>query len=539
MIIAKTGSQNILSEKLRPCAQFVEYDARSPHKATSPRNGCTKNTRTAILRTLQEWANDKKTTKVYWLNGMAGTGKTTIAYSFSEMLDKQESLGGTFFASHLLVDTSDVNCIIPTISLQLAKYFPFLGPLILDAVEGNPSCSSWRISRQFLNFMVKPLTAAFRDNKDIVATPVIVLDALDECSDQSLVAELLSVILEHSKVLPVKFSITSRPEVLVKETFDHNWGHSNLILHEVEKEIVQADIELYIKACLVSSYNKPNWPSKAEVERLVNMSGTLFIYAATVCKYIAQRGSSSMPQRLSDVVDSTLETTSGLTHPLDALYERILSAAYTLANQREKSYIKLVLTAVVYAYNPLSMTAISGLMQISTAHIEAALSSLHSLIHVPFQDPNIPISILHASFYDFISSQSHSLEYYLDPCASHKSLAFQCLLLMDKEWSGRKNVSYLAERRRGEISESLAYACCYWASHFTYTNNNPGSDILKHFFETHLLRWIDCLSIMGKLETAMHSLLKLKSQVSSLITAKINFAKNRELDTKYLGDDSN
>ena len=539
MVITKTSSQNILSEKLRPCAQFVEYDARPPHKATSPRNGCTKNTRTAILGTLQMWANDKMATKVYWLNGMAGTGKTTIAYSFSEMLDKQKSLGGTFFASHLSVDTSDVYCIIPTISLQLAKYLPSLGPLILDVVEGNPSCSSWRISRQFLNFMVKPLTAAFRDNKDIAAIPVIVLDALDECSDQSLVAELLSVILEHSKVLPVKFFITTRPEVLVKEMFDHPWGHSKFILHEVEKEIVQADIELYVKACLVGRYNKPNWPPQPEVERLVNMSGTLFIYAATVCKYITQRGSSSMPQRLSDVIHFTLETTSGLTHPLDVLYERILNAAYTFTNQREESNIKLVLTTVVYTYYPLSITAIGGLVKMPTAHIEAALSSLYSLIHVPSQDPNIPISIFHASFYDFISSQPLSLKYYLDPCASHKYLALQCLSLMDKEWSGRKNVSYLAERRCGEISESLAYACCHWASHFTYTNNDAGSDILKHFFETHLLRWIDCLSIMGKLETAMHSLLKLKSQVSGLITAKINFAENRELDTKCLGDDSN
>ena len=40
--------------------------------------------------------SDNTTTKVYWLNGMAGTGKTTIAYSFSEMLDEENFLGGTF-----------------------------------------------------------------------------------------------------------------------------------------------------------------------------------------------------------------------------------------------------------------------------------------------------------------------------------------------------------------------------------------------------------------------------------------------------------
>ena len=371
-----------------PRAQFAEYDAASP----ALRNGCTENTRKAILDKLQQWASDNMATKVYWLNGMAGTGKKTIAYSFSQILDDQNSLGGTFFSSHLRVDTSDVHCIIPTISLQLAArgYIPCLAHHVLDVVEANPDCKSWRIQKQFLNFIVKPL-------KGVEVIPVIILDALDECSDQHLVAELLSEILKHNKSLPVKFFISSRPEVELKETFDYSSGHSNFILHEVEKEIVKADIELYIKAQF-----KHNMPPQSEVDRLVHMAGSLFIYAATVCKYIAQKGGPNMPQRLSDVVNLTLETTSGLTHPLDVLYERILDAAYQYTNQRERSNIGLVLQVIVYAYNPLSMTAISSLMQISVQETVAALSSLHSLIYIP-KDPGGPISIFHASFYDFMS----------------------------------------------------------------------------------------------------------------------------------------
>ncbi|KAF8815108.1 hypothetical protein BYT27DRAFT_7334103 [Phlegmacium glaucopus] len=499
----------LLHEKLLPRAQFAEYDA------ACPRNACTENTRKAILDSLRVWASDDTTTEVYWLNGMAGTGKTTIAYSFSEILHEMGSLGGTFFSSHFRADTSDVHCIIPTISLQLAKYLPSLPQLILDVVKTDPStdCISWRISKQFLNFMVRPLTA-YKDSIRGGVVPVIVLDALDECSDQSLVAELLSVISKYSKSLPVKFFITSRPEIVLKETFDHSWDHSNFILHEVEKEIVKADIELYIKACLLGGqvkYNKHDWPPQAELESLVNMSGTLFIYAATVCKYIAQKGSSSMPQRLSDVVNMTLEATSDVTHPLDILYERILDAAYAFTNKKEREKLDMVLTAVVYVYNPLSMTAISDLMEMPIEHIVAALSSLHSLICIPSQDHDMPISTFHASFYDFISNQIVSSKHYLDPCISHRHLALQCLSLMEKEWSEEERVSYLAERRCGDISESLAYACGSWVSHFTYADNNNEIDELKHFFQRHLLRWMDCLSILGRLGMAMHSLHELES----------------------------
>ena len=129
------------------------------------------------------------------------------------------------------------------------------------------------------------------------------------------------------------------------------------------------------------------------------------------------------------------------------------------------------------------MTVISALGEIPMEHIQAALSSLHSLIYIPSEDPDVPISTFHASFYDFISNQSSSLKYYLDPCASHKFLALQCLSVVDREWSNKANVSYLAERRFEEISECLGYACCCsWAFHFSDADHSNGSDMLKDFF---------------------------------------------------------
>ena len=177
----------------------------------------------------------------------------------------------------------------------------------------------------------------------------------------------------------------------------------------------------------------------------------------------------------------------------------------------------MVLTAVIYAYNPLSMTAISVLVEILIEHIQDALSSFHSLIYIPSEDCNMLISIFHAFFSDFISNQSSSSNHYLDPCASHKSLGLQCLSLIDREWSNQANVSYLAERRCEGISAHLVYAYCSWAFHFTDADYSNGFDPLKDFFERHLLRWMNCLSILEKLEIAMDSLLKLRTWVSNLV----------------------
>ena len=83
-----------------------------------------------------------------------------------------------------------------------------------------------------------------------------------------------------------------------------------------------------------------------------------------------------MPRRLSNVVNFALETTSGWGHPLDVLYNRILDTACASANKGEESDIGMVLTVVVYAYTPLSITTISVLVKIPIEQIQAALSLL-------------------------------------------------------------------------------------------------------------------------------------------------------------------
>jgi hypothetical protein len=120
----------------------------------------------------------------------------------------------------------------------------------------------------------------------------------------------------------------------------------------------------------------------------------------------------------------------------------------------------------------------------------------------------MPISTFHASFYDFISNKIHFSS--LDPCISHNYIAHQCLGLMNKVWSQKAKICYLEERKCTEISESLAYACSYWIIHFTYKDVGEPAK-LNDFFQEHLLRWMDCLSVLGKLGTALQLLDKLKS----------------------------
>ena len=62
----------------------------------------------------------------------------------------------------------------------------------------------------------------------------------------------------------------------------------------------------------------------------------------------------------------------------------------------------------------------------------------------------------------------------------------------------------------GKISEALKYSCLYWATHLAGVQPELlGPKIvtaLVRFLRTHLLHWIECLSVMGELEAGINSL---------------------------------
>ena len=104
--------------KSLPRAGSAEYNSGP----TGLRRPCTLHTREQILSDLMQWALDDSQPRVYWLTGMAGTGKTTIAYSFCETLAKRDMLGASFFCSRTgSAERSDARRIIPTIARQLAR----------------------------------------------------------------------------------------------------------------------------------------------------------------------------------------------------------------------------------------------------------------------------------------------------------------------------------------------------------------------------------------------------------------------------------
>ncbi|RXW11781.1 hypothetical protein EST38_g14074 [Candolleomyces aberdarensis] len=66
-------------------------------------SGCTPGSRISLLAMLLVWAKDLRSPHLFWLSGLAGTGKTTVSKTFCSQLNNRGLLGASFFC-HALFD---------------------------------------------------------------------------------------------------------------------------------------------------------------------------------------------------------------------------------------------------------------------------------------------------------------------------------------------------------------------------------------------------------------------------------------------------
>ncbi|KAJ1299791.1 hypothetical protein OPQ81_012007 [Rhizoctonia solani] len=110
---------------------------------------CTKGTRLQVLLELDNWAQNPNAPNIYWMIGMAGTGKTTIAYTLAESLKARKALGASFFCTCISGECRDVGRIIPTIAYQLAHYSTSFQSALARILGNEPDIGHQTLTSQF------------------------------------------------------------------------------------------------------------------------------------------------------------------------------------------------------------------------------------------------------------------------------------------------------------------------------------------------------------------------------------------------------
>ena len=482
-----------------------------------------------ILADLVAWATDACGKNVYWLIGMAETGKTTTAFTFSQILDNMKMLGASFFCSRSDVDLSNAELIYPTLAHELARHSTAVSKVLLSILEEDRNmCTT-----DLYNLIYRPASVARAVSNDVFNPRplIVVIDALDECADQRVACDILETLSQLAPILPLKFFITSRPQTQTQ--FQRVLGfipkYSYFILHKDGEDTVSADIAIYAREELAIIAKErmavtpiSDWPPENRLKTLVRLSGTSFVYAATACKYIG--GGGNIVERLEYLTDISQISPNYETSALDSLYGRILSAVFQVASFRERDEIQKVLRAVVSVRTPLSINGLSKLLDIKAENVCDALSPLQSVVYIP-ENMDLPISTFHAPFIDFITTEKRSRKHFLEPSKSHHMLGLHCLALLQSslvenicqlEGPSVFNVSQVPSTVKDHIPEALEYACINWAYHVANIKSGEEGEVcvaLYRFFDKKLLQWFECLSLLTRLDDGVSSLQRLEAWV--------------------------
>jgi hypothetical protein len=478
---------------------------------------CHPDTRTELLRQIQGWANDPQAESIFWLNGMAGTGKSTISRTVATSFAKDGLLGASFFFKRGEGDRGKASLVFPTIARQLMGKIPALMPSVRKAIDADPDVSKKMLSDQFEKLILQPLDSIRR-----TTAIVIVIDALDECDGDEDVKTIIALLAKAVvRSVRLRIFITSRPELPIRLGFKDVQGkYQGLALHQIPEQVVEQDISTFLGyelARIKKAYNGQlplGWPGEDDIRTLAQMAVPLFIFAATVCRFVDDKGRSNPAKRLKKVLEYRKATGNSTLDKLDATYLPVLAQLTSGRTDQDKAEVlaefRNIVGPIVLLAQPLSVRSLARLLDIGPEDVRALLNSLHSVLDIPLVN-DAPVRLFHLSFRDFLVDPAKRTknEFWIDEAKYHKTLAERCIQLMGQclkqdicglKMPGKLRSEVNQQIINANLSPALQYACQYWVHHLKESKHNIEDDDFVHTFLTsHLLHWLEALSLLGSL----------------------------------------
>lgn len=496
---------------------------------------CLPKTRVDLVREIYNWVDGQDERTIFWLNGLAGTGKSTIARTVARRYFDQRRLGASFFFSRGGGDAGHAGKFVTSIALQLANNISSLHQHICDAITERRNITSQSLRDQWQQLVLRPLSKLGENGCQ--SSYVLVVDALDECDNDSNIRIIIHLLAEAQllKTFRLRVFLTSRPEIPIRYEFYQipDVEHQNFVLHNISPSTVDRDISIFFKynLRLIGQEHSLDacWPGEEIIRRLVQISSGLFIWAATACRFIRE-GKRFSAKRLDTIVQSSTNSVTAPEKHLNEIYIAVLknsiSTDYT-DEEKEEAYhmLRQILGSIVILFSPLSAYSLSRLLHVTKKDVDQTLEDLHSILNVP-GDLKRPLRLHHPSFRDFLLdiNRCKDPDFRVDEKRAHQILADGCIRLMSislkQDICGLGAPGMLvADVKRSQVERSLPpevqYACLYWIQHLQKSGGQLRDNGQAHqFLQEHLLHWLEALGWMGKIPEGVHAVASLESVAS-------------------------
>ena len=483
---------------------------------------CMEGTRRYILDQITDWVTNTSGQKgahqgnIYWIYGLPGIGKTSLAHSICASLHDRGQLAGAFFCRRDDPSLSEPGNILPTLIHKLARIFPPFRTVVAERLRKDPNLTPESMKEAlFLDF----INSLPRHPKHTLA---FVVDAFDECGSIRSRPGILKVLNDATTKAPwLKIIITSRPEVDIQRFFNTLTPAIQLRYDLATDQEASSDLRTYARSqfdLVASDWHLPtSWPEESDFNQVTSRADGLFIFVKTLILAL---------ERCDDPKESLkaiLHGSAGIgLESLYGLYYSILKAHIVHNNAEFRRMIGVLLTTA--PNRPLCEGTIAELAGVKLYLVKKWVDGLSSLLYRD-EEVNGVIRVRHLSISDFFVNQWDYRVNLEDanvqlgitcPDTMFNQLHFNICSLKDSRLTNAR-VKDLPSRIKQNISDPLQYSCIYWSNHLDFTLDNRNQQVLrslKKFFEgLYILFWVEVLSIMGMVPIGAPSLRRVISRV--------------------------
>ncbi|KAF9439453.1 hypothetical protein P691DRAFT_837023, partial [Macrolepiota fuliginosa MF-IS2] len=363
---------------------------------------------------------------------------SAVAQTVAEEFKRARRLGASFFFSrpnHL--DNPD--WVIPTIVYQLATQNREYKRIVTQCLVDDILILDKNRSTQFRELIIEPFRILVTQYPHTVREPLlIILDGLDECKDKEAQCEFIDLINSHSRQVPLRWMICSRPDWLLMTVLSN--PDFMVTCRCEELNICDEEAQRGAQRLLEVEFDKirrkyrdrlpVDWPPGYQRWRIAFIASGHLGFASFILRFIGDKEYDDPDGQLKACMTflkggRTVGPISPL-HALDDLYRQVLSDVPANILSTTMRILGLVIIDRHGLDSANDQARFLGLDQVT---FRRALQNLHSVVYVPpIEESNTtPLHTYHASFSDFLEDSNRSGQFYLDREAAKYDFALQCL----------------------------------------------------------------------------------------------------------------
>jgi hypothetical protein len=306
----------------------------------------------------------------------------------------------------------------------------------------------------------------------------------------------------------------------------HLEQQQHLILHHIDESVVDADIRVYLELSLGRFIRKRQLSTDDDegdvLRELVKKAGSLFMWAATTYRFVLQGGPRARKRLDTILAGGGSAASSSPEGRFDAMYHSVLKTALRedfTADEVEETcqLLRTVLGSIAVMFSPLPAASLGSLFDLAEDEIRDTLCDLYSIINVP-DGPLRPVRLHHVSVRDYVLSKQRCTDarFWIDEPVVHARLARNCLQLLGQSLHADMCSLGLPDARPSVVDASvmakdlpphIRYACQYWVAHVRQSQDLDSlSQSVYMFMQTHMLHWLETLSLLERLDDGVEML---------------------------------